>query len=139
MYTARGQSVGRRCAGLLLVCSCSAIEVLLRLASRAKRKRALRGRNPPGIPRPTVCHWCIPRWPPPTLVGRGPVFFPAHQRTCLGKIPGVWGLAPKASPLGRLGAAGIASLLLLVLHRLAEPVAFAIHLEDHASVRQPIQ
>src|SRR4051812_4496248 len=122
-----------------LGCSCSSVVVLLRLARRVKRKRALRGRNPPGIARPTVCRWCIPTWPsPPVSVVRGLLSSPAHQRPCLRKSRGFGGRAPKASPLVWLAAAGVAGLL-LPLHRLAEAVALAIHLEDGASMRQAIQ
>jgi hypothetical protein len=56
------------------------------------------------------------------------------------KIPGVWGQSPQgsipreSSTLLRLGFA-----ILLRLHRLAEAEAFAIHLEDLATVRESIQ
>jgi len=125
-------------AAAALVCSCSLIVVLLRVSRRAKRKRALRGRNPPGIARPTVCHLVHPKMAPAHAGGPGACFLPpAHQSPCLRKSRGFGGRAPKASPLGRL-AAWLAGLL-LPLHRLPEAVAFAIHLEDGASVRQAIQ
>jgi HAE1 family hydrophobic/amphiphilic exporter-1 len=46
------------------LCSCSSIAVLLRFVRRVKRQRALRGRNPPGIARPTVRQWCISKAAP---------------------------------------------------------------------------
>src|SRR5262249_56849658 len=123
-----------------LVRSCPSVVVLLRSVRRAKRKRALRGRNPPGIARPTVCPLVHPKMAPAHVGGQGACFLPpAHQRTCLRKSRGFGGRAPKASPLGSLAAAGVAPLLLLALHLLAEAVAFAIHLEEGASVRQAIQ
>jgi hypothetical protein len=123
-----------------LFCSCSSVGVLLRFPRRAKRKRALRGRNPPGIARPTVRQGCIssapgPRRWPGGLLSSQPL---GHQSSCLRKSRGFGGRAPKASPLARLAAARLAPLL-LSLHRLAEAVAFAIHLEDAAAVRQAIQ
>jgi hypothetical protein len=56
------------------------------------------------------------------------------------KIPGVWGQSPQGS-MPREGSTlfGIGLATYLRLHRLAEAVPFAIHLEDVATVRESIQ
>src|SRR5262249_33785238 len=118
----------------------SSMVVLLRCARRVTRKRALRGRNPPGIARPTMCPRVHPQDGPRPRRWSGGLFSSpaAHQSPCLRKSRGFGGRAPKASPLSRLAAPRLAPFL-LPLHRLAEAVAFAVHLEDGASVRQAIQ
>jgi len=62
------------------------------------------------------------------------------------KILGVWGQSPQRgeAPKGRIPRDGSTLLwlgfaILLRLHRLAEAEAFAIHLEDLATVRESIQ
>src|SRR5277367_1220744 len=56
------------------------------------------------------------------------------------KIPGVWGQSPQGRiPRGGSTLLRLSFAILLRLHRLAEAVAFAIHLEDLAAMRQAIQ
>ena len=60
------------------------------------------------------------------------------------KILGVWGQSPQRGEAPCVPRDGSTFLrfglaILLCLHRLAEAVAFAIHLEDLAAVRQAIQ
>ena len=132
------------CAGPVhwppLLCSCSCCFVLLRFAGQVKRSRALRGRNPTrdsladGAPMvhllPAPVH---PR-------GRGPAFLPHWTPEFMPlKIPGVWGQSPQGSVSALACRVSFARLFLLVLHRLPEAKAFAIHLEDAASMRQAIQ
>src|SRR5262249_59602620 len=81
----------------------------------------------------------IPRGPPPTSVGRGPVsasrgtpeFMPE-------KIPGVWGQSPQDSALPPSAVTSLACLPLPGLHRLPEAVAFPIHLQDVTPVCQSV-
>jgi len=79
-----------------LVCSCPSVVVLLRLVRRVKRKRALRGRNPPGITRPTVCHLVHLKMAPAHVGGPGACFLPPGTSEDMPpKIPGVWGQSPQ--------------------------------------------
>ena len=136
MYTARGQSVGHRCATLLLfldgglatVCPLSETE-----AGSAGTQPA-RDSSADGAPRVHLAGPRPRRWPGGLLLP------PLDTRVHTSENPGGFGgRAPKALPLGLLAAPWVAPLFLLVLHRLAEAVAFAIHLKDAASVRQAIQ
>jgi hypothetical protein len=77
-----------------LVCSCSSLVILLRLARRAKRKRALRGRNPPGIARPTVRQGCISLAPGPRRWPGGLLLPPLDTGVHASENPGGLGAEP---------------------------------------------
>src|SRR4051794_36860546 len=63
-----------------------------------------------------------------------------HRSSCLTKSRGSGGRAPKGSiPRDSSTFLRIHFAILLRLHRLAEAIAFAIHLEDLATVRQAVQ
>src|SRR5205814_363507 len=96
MYTARGQSVGHRCAGLLLFLARGLATVLPPSETEAGSAgtQPARDSSADGVP---LVH---PKLAPAHAGGPGPVFFPtAHQSPCLRKSRGFGGRAPKASPL----------------------------------------
>src|SRR5262249_39756665 len=97
---------------------------------RVKRSRALRGRNPTRDSSADGAPMALRTVAPNRAGGRGP--FPGHRtpEPCLENPP---------SPGPRRHRPSLALLGLLVLHRLPEAKAFAVHLEDLTTVRKPIQ
>ena len=85
-----------------------------------------------------MCRWCISSGPRPRG-GPGACFLPLDTGVHASENPGGLGAGPQGSAHAAAGRSSFAWLLLLVLHRLPEAKAFAIHLEDVAAVRQAVE